>query len=251
MNKPTAFITGATSGIGRATARSLAADGFRIIATGRDAARIESLRAELPEDARVIRCDLRDRSAVAPELLFDGPIHALVLNAGIAAATPLGAEGEQRFHEVLEVNLVAPMRLVRAALPSLVDGGRIVFVSSVLGRVGVPQLHGYCASKAGVIGLARALALDLAPRRITVNALCPTWVDTEMATRNIASEASSQGQSAEALRATFMKGLPLQRFLSAEEVAAWIGWLLKPEASGMTGQAVNVCLGMLAATVRS
>jgi NAD(P)-dependent dehydrogenase (short-subunit alcohol dehydrogenase family) len=244
------LITGASSGIGRALARRLLRTGMELALIARRAELLEELSAEAPGRCLVLACDLRDRAAhdrTMARLLARWPrLDGLVLNAGESVLSPLDEPKAEIFDRLLELNLVAPLRTVRTLLPHLEDGGRIVAVGSVLGRFGIPSGHGYCASKAGLAGLCRALALDLASRRISVNCLQPGWVDTPMAERAIALQSAPMGMSAGEARTFFMNEVPLRRFLDPDEVAAWIEWLLSPPAGGMTGQALNLCAGVLA-----
>jgi NAD(P)-dependent dehydrogenase (short-subunit alcohol dehydrogenase family) len=146
----------------------------------------------------------------------------------------------------MEVNLKAPIRLCRALLPRLGEGSRIVAIASVLSRFGVPGLHGYCASKAGLVGFIRSLALDLATQGITVNAVLPAWTETEMAMSSIRGQAPSMSMTYQDARAMFETQMPIGRFLTPAEIAAMVGFLVSPAASGVTGQALNVCGGTMA-----
>jgi NAD(P)-dependent dehydrogenase (short-subunit alcohol dehydrogenase family) len=127
----------------------------------------------------------------------------------------------------------------------MAPGGRIVNLSSVLGRFGVSGYAAYCAAKHGVIGFTRALALELAPREITVNALCPGWVETDMADQGIRETASALGISPEEFREQAIAGVPLKRFLDPSEIAKLALYLTSEEASGITGQTYNICGGQV------
>lgn len=130
-------------------------------------------------------------------------------------------------------------------LPHLHDGGRIVTISSVLGRFGVPGYTAYCASKHGVIGFTKALALELASRRITVNAICPGWVDTDMASAGMQAMADAMQLDFETARRQALAAVPLGRILQPEEIGETVAWLCSPGASGMTGQAISHCGGQV------
>jgi len=136
----------------------------------------------------------------------------------------------------------------KQALLQMRDGehGRIINLSSVLGRFGVPGYAAYCAAKHGIIGFTKALALEVAARGITVNAICPTWVDTDMARQGIAETASVLGVTVEEFRRQAIKGIPIQRMVEAAEVGNLAVYLASPQASGITGQAVNICGGATA-----
>jgi ketoreductase len=251
----TALVTGAGSGIGRAIALGLAADGFRVLLTGRvleklqaTAQAIEALGAL----ASVFSADLSKREssdALADWVLGGGkPLSVIVHNAGIGGPTPLEDATSAEFDRRLEINLIAPMRLTRALLPRIPqDGtGRIVFIASVLARFGVPSYHGYCASKTGVVGLARALSRDLAKDRITVNAICPGWVRTEMAETGLRLLGEVQGVDPREAERRAMGEVPIGRILDPEEVAALVRYIVSSGAAGLTGQAVNFDGGVLA-----
>mgnify|MGYP001801311930 CR=1 FL=1 len=149
--------------------------------------------------------------------------------------------------EVLEVKAGAPHRIARALAPAFrEDGrGRMVVVASVLGKMGVPGFSAYCASKAAAIGLTRAMALDLARRRVTVNAVCPGWTDTAMAQQGFdALAADHEGNPARA-RTAVEKGLPLGRIVDPDEVAGLVAFLAGPDAGAMSGQAITMSAGDL------
>jgi NAD(P)-dependent dehydrogenase (short-subunit alcohol dehydrogenase family) len=169
----------------------------------------------------------------------------MINNAGVGGPNAGAVDGPERWHEVVRTNLDGTFFATRAALPHLPDGGRIVVISSVLGRFGVPGYTAYCASKHGVIGLTKALALELAPRRITVNAVCPGWVDTDMAAAGIALMADGMGVEPAEARRQAMAAVPLGRMLQPDEIGELVVWLCSPAASGMTGQAISHCGGQV------
>ena len=251
----TALVTGAGSGIGRAIAVALAADGFQLLLSGR---RLEKLQetAQAIEAAgglaAVFSADLSKRAsadALAEWVTRGGkPLTVVVHNAGLGGPSPLDDRTSAEFDKRIEINLVAPMRLTRALLPRIPqDGtGRIVFVASVLARFGVPSYHGYCASKTGIAGFARALSRDLAKDRITVNAICPGWVRTEMAEAGLRLLGQAQGVDAREAERRAMEAVPLGRILDPAEIGALVRYLASPGAAGMTGQAVNFDGGVLA-----
>ncbi len=247
----TILVTGASRGIGRAVAVHLAnTEGAQLVLLGRD-------RAALEATAQAVRsaggqalphvCDVRDLSdlrALAPQLpALDG----LVAAAGIGGVTPIDGppEADGRFREILDVDLVGPWNTVRATLPKLGKGSRIVLVSSVLGRFGVPGYGAYCAAKHGLIGLTKALALELMPRGIVVNAVAPGWVDTDMATEGIEGMARALGITPEQARRKAEAVVPVGRFFQPEEIAEGIAWLLNPANTMQVGQCLNLDGGVL------
>ena len=164
----------------------------------------------------------------------------LVNNAGLGGPTPLDDPDDARWNAIVATNLTAVFRLTREASPFIPTGGRILNLSSVLGRFGVPGFAAYCASKHGVIGLTRALALELAPRQITVNAICPGWVETEMARDGFGRIGRSRGAGVDAGREAAASMAPLGRVLDPEEVAELAVYLASDEARSVTGQAIVI-----------
>lgn len=225
MSGRVALVTGGTQGIGAACAARLAADGFLVVAAARSAP------ATLPDGVRFVRCDVTDPASVAA-LFADLPrLDALVLAAGAAGGDPDGPPDEEHWRRIMASNLDGAWRCAARALPMLADNtGRIVAIASVLGLRAVPDQIAYTAAKHGVIGLVKALALKAAPRGITVNALCPGWVDTAMARARWA-ELGLDAQAAAA-------GTPTGRITTAEEVAAALAFLLSPAGGNVTGQAI-------------
>jgi 3-oxoacyl-[acyl-carrier protein] reductase len=162
-----------------------------------------------------------------------GPLDALVANAGVGGPNEPGAG--DRWDDIVQTNLYGTYLCVRAAEPHLPDGGRIVVTSSILARIGVPGYTAYCASKAGLLGLVRALAAELAPRRIQVNAICPGWVNTEMAWQGL----DAMGIGRERAFEEAMREVPLRRMSEPDEIAGTVAWLLSDDAVGVTGQAID------------
>jgi NAD(P)-dependent dehydrogenase (short-subunit alcohol dehydrogenase family) len=225
-----ALVTGGTRGIGRAVAERLAAEGYQVIVAARHA----------PEPCPFAfrPCDVADPAAVSG--LFAGleRVDALVNCAGIAGANTLNGD-DALWHAIIGSNLHGTYYCCKAALPLLPDdSGRIVNIASVLGLRGVPDQTAYCAAKHGVVGFTRALALALAPRGITVNALCPGWVDTPMATARYRELGITPQQAA--------SGVPTGRIATPAEIADAVAWLLRPESRGITGHALPIEGGGLA-----
>jgi NAD(P)-dependent dehydrogenase (short-subunit alcohol dehydrogenase family) len=223
-----AVVTGAGTGIGRAIAQRLAAEGARLTLLARDASRLQ----DVVEGATVRACDIRDRDQVLAAI--DEPLDFLVANAGVGGPNEPGSG--DRFDEIVQTNLYGTYWCCRAAERHLPDGGRIVVTSSILGRIGVPGYTAYCASKASLLGLVRALGAELAPRRIQVNAICPGWVNTDMAWQGLD---AFPGMTREQAYETAMREVPLARMSEPEEIAGTVAWLLSPDAVGVTGQAID------------
>jgi NAD(P)-dependent dehydrogenase (short-subunit alcohol dehydrogenase family) len=217
-------VTGAARGIGLAIAERLAAEGARLTLIDRDEPSLEG--------ATIRVVDISDRDAVAGA--FTEPLDGLVANAGIGGGNEPGAS--DRFDEILQTNLYGTYWCVRAAEPLLADGGRIVITSSILSRIGVAGYTGYCASKAGLLGLTRALAAELAPRRIQVNAICPGWVDTDMTRLGLS---LFEGLTEEEAWEVAKQEVPLRRMSDPSEIAGTVAWLLSEDSVGVTGQAID------------
>ena len=242
-----ACVTGASRGIGEAIARRLAAEGARVALAARDEGACARIAAEIAQaggEAMAVGCDVTlpvsVSGAIASIAARWGRIDILVNNAGLGGSTPLDDADDSRWNAILATNLTASFRVTREAAPFIPKGGRIVNLSSVLGRFGVAGFSAYCASKHGVIGLTRAMALELAPRRITVNAICPGWVETEMAREGFGRIGRAQGAGEEAGRNAAAKMTPLGRVLDPEEIAGLAAYLASDDARDLTGQAIVI-----------
>jgi len=195
-------------------------------------ARDESRLRDVVDGATTRSVDIRDRDAVLAAI--DGPLDALVANAGLGGPNE-GGDGD-RWDEIVQTNLYGTYWCIRAAEPHLPDGGRVVVTSSILARIGVPGYTAYCASKAGLLGLVRSLATELAPRRIQVNAICPGWVNTDMAWTGLD---AMPGMTREQAYEDAMREVPLRRMSEPAEIAGTVSWLLSDDALGVTGQAID------------
>lgn len=247
-----ALVTGGGTGIGKAIAASLARRGARVAIASRNQAHLDAAAKELATkgvsvsglamDVRSMEDIQRAMSNVAGDW---GGIHILVNNAGISALSKIDDPDDSRWYDIIDTNLNGMYLITKEALRHMPDhqGGRIINISSVLGKFGVPGYTAYCTTKHGMIGFTRALALEVVGRGITVNAICPGWVDTDMATQGIRETAALQGITPEQFKAQAVAAVPIQRFLEADEVAELVCYVASELARGMTGQAINICGG--------
>ena len=245
-----ALVTGAGRGIGAAIARALAGAGANVTLLGRS---VESLhRAEKELSGVRIQCVTADvASAEAVATAFSaasaalGPIGILVNNAGHAGSVVLQKTSDDLWQSMLAVNLTGTFNCMRAALPDMLKlgFGRIVNVASTAGLVGYRYVGAYCAAKHGVIGLTRAIALEVATRGITVNAVCPGYTETNLLADAVSNIVSSTGMTPDAARAELLKGNPQRRFITPAEVANAVLWLCAPGSESITGQAIPVAGG--------
>lgn len=247
-----ALVTGGGTGIGKAIARKLAEKGAKVAIASRRAAQVQQAVEDLKKaslTALPLPMDVRNKPAV--ESAIDtlvatwGPPHILVNNAGISGLSLLADPDDSRWYDIIDTNLNGLYLVTKAVLKRMPDhaGGRIINISSVLGKFGVAGYTAYCASKHGMIGFTRALALEVVNRGITVNTICPGWVETEMASLGIKETAALQGITPEEFRAQAVAAVPIQRFLEADEVAELVCYVASDAARGITGQAMNICGG--------
>ncbi|HSL11001.1 MAG TPA: SDR family oxidoreductase [Actinomycetota bacterium] len=244
-----ALVTGASSGIGLATAELLAAAGARVMGVGRSEERLADLAART--GAATIARSL-DTSEACDDVVAEtrhrlGPIDILVCSAGRGGHhdDPIWEQSLEGWRATMAVNLDAPFVLTKAAAADMRNGGwgRIVYVSSTAGEVGAPALGPYCASKHGVIGLARSVAHDIGTFGATCNAVLPGWVRTPIADADVEREAAARGLAPDAVWAEHDASSPRGRSLDAVEVARVIAWLVSDEAAGVNGEALTVALG--------
>jgi NAD(P)-dependent dehydrogenase (short-subunit alcohol dehydrogenase family) len=187
---------------------------------------------------------VRDAAALADCFRAYGPVHTVVANAGIVRQARLSdLDAQETWRAVLSVNLDGVFNTLRAAEGVIVDAGRIVVISSGLGKLGRAAFGAYSASKHGVLGLVKCVAKELAPRKITVNAICPGWVDTDMARSDVSRFAVAQRRELEDVEARIVENIPLGRFVRPEEVASLVGWLVSDGAAAVTGEAFNISGG--------
>jgi NAD(P)-dependent dehydrogenase (short-subunit alcohol dehydrogenase family) len=229
-----ALVTGGARGIGAAIAARLVEEGYAVVVGGRHAP------DALPQGQRFAPMDVGDPASVrAAFASLDGRLDALVNNAGLAGVDPLDPDDHALWHAVMATNLHGAYYCAKAALKLLPHGtGRIVTIASVLGLRGVPDQAPYVAAKHGVIGLTRALALAAAPRGITVNAICPGFVETAMAEARFAALGITGAEAA--------RDVPTGRLTTPEQVADLVAFLLRPSSGSLTGLALPIDGGSLA-----
>lgn len=245
----TCVITGASRGIGRAIAEALLADGHQVALVARSAESLAEVAAAAEAagaGSRVlaIAADVTDPGGAArifaeAEAQW-GPVEVLVCNAGSGGAAPLTETTDAAWQQALELNLTAPFRCVRQALPAMTAAGwgRIVVVASVVAKRGESQVSAYTASKHGVLGLVRAAAAETARAGVTVNAVCPGYVDTPMTARTIAAIGERSGRTPEEARRALERRQPIGRLIDPAEVAEAVRFCIRNGA--VTGQGINV-----------
>jgi NAD(P)-dependent dehydrogenase (short-subunit alcohol dehydrogenase family) len=246
-----ALVTGASRGIGEAVARRLSGEGLRVALMGRDRAALDQLAAAL--STRAFACDLTDQTAVAEQLASVerelGPVDVLVNNAGVAESAPLELTDDALIERTFAVNVWPVMRLCRALVPAMAKRGwgRVINVASNAGLTGYAYTSAYCASKHAVVGFTRALAAELARSGVTVNAVCPGFVDTEMTVKAVERIVAKTGRSAEDARRALEAQSPQRRLMTVDEVAHAVFALVPHEARGIHGQAIALDGGQVIA----
>jgi 3-oxoacyl-[acyl-carrier protein] reductase len=241
LTDKTALVTGATGGIGGAIARAFHKQGAAVVVSGRQTEKLEKLAAELGPRAQALPCDLADRAAVTG--LIDasiarlGRLDILVNNAGLTKDNLFMVMKDEQWDEVIAVNLTATFVLMRAAARAMLRAktgyGRIINISSVSGIMGNPGQGNYAASKAGVIGMSKSLAREVAPRGITVNCIAPGFISTPM------TDALKESQVA-----AIKEAIPAEKFGTPADVAAACVYLASTEAGYLTGQTLHVNGGL-------
>ncbi|HET9262313.1 MAG TPA: SDR family NAD(P)-dependent oxidoreductase [Vicinamibacterales bacterium] len=253
---PVVFVTGAGRGVGRAIARRFGNLGYAVAAAGRSEALLRQLAEELTDrgsQTQVLVCDVTDRGSIRRSVAEAerqlGPIDVLINNAGVAESAPFPAMSDELWDRILAVNLTGTYLCTRAVIPGMFERrrGRVINIASVAGRKGFAYSAAYCAAKHGVVGLTRALAIEAAPKGVTVNAICPGWLDTDMTRESIERIVRATGRSAADARASLERMNPQRRLIDPDEVAALAVYLAGPDARGITGQTLGVDGGELTA----
>lgn len=244
-----ALVTGGGSGIGAAVALALAEAGLRVTVLGRRAQALATVVSRHPEHMQAVTADISDAAQVSAAFAQArerfGPLSILVNNAGQAQSAPFLKTDATTWERMLSVNLTGTVLCAQAALPDMLAArwGRVVNVASTAGLVGYAYVSAYCASKHAVVGLTRALALEVARKGVTVNAVCPGYTETEILQTSIANVMAKTGRSEEEARAEFAQGNPQGRIVQPEEVADTVRWLCGDGAASVNGQAIAVCGG--------
>lgn len=250
LNGKHALVTGGGQGIGWAIAQRLLQQGATVTICGRNAERLRQ-RLQQCDSARLHSCvmDITDSAGLAERFAAivsaAGPVDILINNAGQAASAPILKTDPALWQNMLNVNLSAQFFCIQQVLPGMLERswGRIVNIASTAGLKGYAYVSAYCAAKHGLVGLTRALAMELAQTGVTVNAVCPGYTDTEIVAEASQKIARLTGCLPEQARARLAHGNPQQRLVEPEEVADAVGWLCSPAATAMTGQSIAVAGG--------
>lgn len=246
----TILVSGAGSGIGQATAKVLASKGYSLVLLGRNKENLEKTRSSLNSsmDHSIIAGDIRNAQEIKTGLQEINPVlHGVIANAGLGGENKYGEN--DRWHEIITTNLTGTYQLVQEALPyfdAKEDGFRqIVIISSILARLGVPGYSAYCASKAGLLGLTRSWAAELAAQNILVNAICPGWVNTAMAREGLTDMSENTGKDYDTVHQEQMAQVLLGKMSEPEEIAEFIAYLISPQQTSITGQTIDINNGAI------
>ena len=244
-----ALVTGGSKGIGRAVALALAGAGADVAICARKMAELEPVAEEVRALGRrsfAVACDVTEGEQVSrlPDAVADalGPIDILVNNAGASESHKFVGHPDDLWARMLEINLTGVYRVCKAVVPGMIERkrGRIITIASISSKVGARYVAAYTASKHGVLGLMRALAVELNSYNITVNCICPGYVDTPMTDANVANMAARTGKPEAEIRKAIASGNPQGRLIAPDEVAAVAVMLAGEAARSITGQAINV-----------
>ena len=242
-------LTGAGSGIGRSIAKVLAERGYSLILLGRNLDNLQSTKGLLKnsEQHQCQTCDIRNSAEIKRSLENVPSLYGLIANAGIGGENQFG--DQDRWDEIIDTNLTGTYQTIQACLPLIKKDRapfkKIIIISSILARLGVPGYSAYCASKAGLLGLTRSLAAEHSGDGILINALCPGWVNTEMAQEGLQGFADALDISKDQAYKEAMKPVPLGKMSQPEEVAKLVAFLVSEEQTSFTGQTLDINNGAL------
>ena len=231
------LITGGGSGLGADMARGFAAAGAEVVIAGR---RADALARVAQNGIRAVQADVTDEASVAAMFAAAGLCDIVIANAGAADSAPLARTTLDQWNAMISVNLTGVFLTLRDGLNQLPGWGRLIAIASTAGQRGFAKIAPYAAAKHGVIGLTSSLALEVAHRDITVNALCPGFLDTEMTDHTVAVIISKTGRSEAEARATLAAISPQNRLIQPAEVTATALWLCAPGSDGISGQAITI-----------
>ena len=243
-----ALVTGGGRGIGRAVAAALTAAGATVTVLGRQQAALDDAVAA-GHAAGVIVADVTDPAAIEAGVkaaeAARGPFDILVANAGAAETAPFSKTGAEQFRRLFELNVLGIVNCAQVLLPGMVARkfGRIVAVASTAGLKGYGYVSAYVASKHAVVGLVRSLAIETAKSGVTVNAVCPSFTDTDLVRESVAAITRKTGRSEQDVLAQYVKDVPMARLIKPEEVAAAVVYLCSVDAGAVTGTAMTVAGG--------
>ena len=244
-----ALVTGGGRGIGAAIARRLSHQGARVTVTARDPETANTAAEDLGDRAEGLTLDVTDEAALRTTLAGlaerRGRVHILVNNAGAAASAPFAKLDRAHWDRMIAVNLTGVYAVTHAVVPAMVTHGwgRVITVASTAGLKGYGYVAAYCAAKHGVVGLTRALAVELAKTGVTVNAVCPGYTDTDLSAEAIATIIRKTGKTRDQAVQALTAGMPIGRMVDADEVAAAVAWLAAPDQAAVTGVALPVAGG--------
>jgi len=249
LNPKIVLITGGSGGLGRALASIFSAQGHRVVITARHQDKLDATAAQMATNGRqvvALPCDITDRDQVkslAEKIATRlGAVQILINSAGIARAVNFADMPDDLWEETLETNLTGPYNCCKIFLPDMIQAkwGRVINIASTTAKVGYRHVTAYTASKHGLLGLTRSLALETAQQGITVNAICPGYVDDERTRENAKLMAEKTGKSTEEILTLFAASAPQNRLIAPEEVASLVLLMASEKLAGMTGQAINV-----------
>jgi len=246
-----AVITGAGRGIGAAVARDLARHGARVVVSARTTSEIEAVANEIGDSSKAVECDVSDPGQVSrlfeEATAFGGGVDILVNNAGIARSAPLDKTSLDEWNRIMAINATGTFLCTQAFLPSMVKRGwgRVINVASTAGKAGGAYISAYAASKHAVVGFTRSMAMEVATTGVTVNAVCPGYVDTLLVDHAVDSIIEATGSAEDLVREHLAKSSPQNRIFDVEEVAFLVTSLCDPRAKGINGQAMVLDGGMV------